>query len=316
MTADAQSPVAPSGEQFELCHGDQRAVVVEVGGGLRSYVAAGHQLLDGYDADERCTAARGQPLIPWPNRLRDGRYSFEGHEHQLPLTEPEKHNAIHGLVRWANWTAAERAQDRVTMAYLLHPQAGWPFVLDVRIEYELSDEGLTVRTTATNLGAGACPYGAGVHPYLTLGIEPIDPLCLQAPGRRYMLADARGIPTGSEAVEGTRFDFLQERELGDTQLDTGYADLRRDEDGRARVRLATADGERRLTLWLDERYAYLMLFTGDSLPDPARRRGGLGIEPMTCAPNALQSGEGLQILAPGESFASAWGIAPGREGAQ
>ncbi len=124
-----------------------------------------------------------------------------------------------------------------------------------------------------------------------------------------MPSDERGIPTGSEPVDGTQFDFLKERALGDTQLDTGYADLRRDEDGRARVRLATPDGERRATLWLDERYQYLMLFTGDSLPEPARRRRGLGIEPMTCAPNALQSGQGLQILGPGASSTGAWGIA-------
>ena len=76
------------------------------------------------------------------------------------------------------------------------------------------------------------------------------------------------------------------------------------------MRLSTPDGQRRATLWLDEGYPYLMLFTGDSLPEPARRRRGLGIEPMTCAPNALASGEGLQILAPGESTTANWGIAP------
>lgn len=302
--------VAPSGSQFVLRSGDQRAVVVEVGGALRSYVVSGHELLDGYRAEERCTAARGQSLIPWPNRLRDGRYSFEGEEHQLPLTEPAKHNAIHGLVRWANWSAASRAEDRVTMAHLLHPQSGWPFALALEIEYCLSSDGLTVRTRASNVGSGACPYGAGAHPYLTLGTDKIDPLHLQSPGQRYMTSDERGILTGSEPVEGTEFDFLNARELGDTRLDTGYGDLRRDEDGRARVRLTTPDRQRRATLWLDEGYPYLMLFTGDSLPEPARRRRGLGIEPMTCAPNALQSGEGLQILAPGESLATAWGIAP------
>ena len=59
---------------------------------------------------------------------------------------------------------------------------------------------------------------------------------------------------------------------------------------------------------MDEAYRYLMLFTGDSLADPARRRRGLGIEPMTCAPNALQTGEGLRTLQPGELFSSRWGI--------
>lgn len=284
--------------------------MVEVGGGLRSYVAAGRELLDGYALDEPCTAARGQSLIPWPNRLRDGVYEFDGQHYQLALTEPAKHNAIHGLVRWTNWSVADRDENRVVMVHVLHPQDGWPFALGLRIEYVLSDGGLAVNTTAANVGPGACPYGAGAHPYLTLGTDTIDPLILQAPGQRHMPSDAQGIPTATEAVDGTPFDFLEPRALAATVLDTAYSELRRDHDGLARVRIATVDGERAVTLWLDEQHPFLMLFTGDSLPDPARRRRGLGIEPMTCAPNALQSGDGLRRLASGEAFTSSWGITP------
>lgn len=304
-----RQPVAPSGEQVHITRGDQQAVVVEVGRALRSYTVAGRELLDGYGPDERCTGARGQTLIPWPNRLRDGTYDFQGARHQLALSEPEKHNAIHGLVRWANWTSSQHASDHATMAHRLHPQAGWPFALDLKIHYTLGDEGLTVRTSATNVGRGHCPYGAGAHPYLRLGTETIDPLILQAPGAQHLPSDEQGIPTASEPVAGTPFDFLEPRVLGDTRLDTGYADLRRDTDGRAWVLMANADGERCVKLWMDEQYRFLMLFTGDSLPQPDRRRRGLGIEPMTCAPNALQSGDGLRTLAPGEAFTSAWGIA-------
>ena len=298
----------PSGEQVEIRHGDQRAVAVEVGGGLRSYVVAGHELLDGYGQGERCTGGRGQVLIPWPNRLRDGWYEFAGVRNQLALSEPDKHNAIHGLVRWVNWTVAERAGDRAAMAHTLHPQAGWPFALSLRIEYALGDEGLTVITRATNIGPDRCPYGAGAHPYLTLGTETIDPLVLQAPGQSYLGANDQGIPTQTLPVKDTRFDFLAPRELGETQLDTGYCDLSRDPDGLARVRLTAAGGRRRATLWLDQAYSYLMLFTGDSLPETERRRRGLAVEPMTCAPNALQSGDGLRVLEPGESLTSRWGI--------
>lgn len=304
-------PVAPSGEQIEIRSGDQRVVVVEVGGALRSYRAADGEILEGYAADEQCTGGRGQSLIPWPNRLAGGTYSFGGQQQQVALSEPTQGNAIHGLVRWANWTAIERAEEAVTMAYRLHPQPGWPVPLDLRISYSLADDGLTVRTTATNIGADPCPYGAGAHPYLTLGTETIDPLVVQAPGRVYMRTDAHQIPTESISVEGTPFDFLEPRALADTVLDTGYEDLRRDPDGRARVKLSSADGERRAALWMDEQYAFLMLFTGDTLSDPKRRRTGLGIEPMTCAPNALQTGDGLRTIAPGESFTSAWGIEPG-----
>lgn len=309
MQAWSERRVLPSGEQVELVHGDQRATVVEVGGALRTYEAGGLELLDGYGVGEMCSGARGQPLIPWPNRLRDGRYEFQGETHQLPLSEPAKRNAIHGLVRWANWTVRERSDERVTLEHVLHPQAGYPFALHLAITYQLGEGGLRVETTASNVGDAACPYGAGAHPYLTLGTETIDSLLLQAPGAIRLLEDERGIPIGAESVEGTEYDFRRSRHLGAVRLDTGYTELERGDDGLARVELQTPDGKRAVALWLDESYPYLMLFTGDSLPEVERRRRGLGVEPMTCAPDAFASGGGLRCLRPGESFTSAWGIA-------
>ena len=104
------------------------------------------------DADEMSSSGRGQVLIPWPNRLQDGSYEFNGSRHQLPLNEPEHRNAIHGLVRWNAWTATEREPHRVVMEHILYPQPGYPFLLRISIDYALSDSGLQVRTTATNLG--------------------------------------------------------------------------------------------------------------------------------------------------------------------
>jgi aldose 1-epimerase len=300
----------PSGEQFELTRGDRRAVVVEVGGGLRSFAVGDWEALDGYGADERISSGRGQVLIPWPNRLRDGRYEWGGETWQLALSEPEKGNAIHGLTRWSNWRATAREADRVTMALRLHPQAGWPFALDLEIAYALEDDGLTVRTRARNVGVDPCPFGAGAHPYLTVGAERVDETVVQAPGTVRLLADERQIPTGEhEPVDGTPYDLRRARPLGDLRLDDAFTALARDADGRARVRLEAPDGSRTATLWMDGAYEHLMLFSGDSLPEPRRRRRSLGIEPMTCAPNAFQSGEGLRTLASGETFAGAWGIA-------
>ena len=96
---------APSGEQVEIASGDQRAVVVEVGGGLRTYSAGGRAFLDGYGPDEMSRSGRGQVLIPWPNRLEDGGYEFDGRRHQAPIDDLAENAAIHGLVRWAAWTA-------------------------------------------------------------------------------------------------------------------------------------------------------------------------------------------------------------------
>jgi aldose 1-epimerase len=298
--------IAPSGEQIELVLGDQRVVVVEVGGGLRAYSAGDRELLDGYQAGEMSRSGRGQVLLPWPNRLQDGSYEFDGRRHQLPLDEPAKRNAIHGLVRWAPWTVGERDPHRVVMEHSLYPRPGYPFALDVAIEYVLSEEGLRVRTTAKNVGSETCPYGAGAHPYLTVGAATVDSVVLRAPGRTALRADERGIPVGSESVAGTEYDFRQPRPIGKTQLDNCFTDLGRDEDGVARVKLFDPDGGGGVTLWVDETYEYLMLFTGDPLPDVDRR--SLAVEPMTCPPNAFRTGEALISLAPETSFASTWGI--------
>ncbi len=299
--------VAPSGEQVEISFEDQRAVVVEVGGGLRSYSAGGRDLLDGYGVDEPSASGRGQVLVPWPNRLQDGSYEFDGRSHQLPLTEPEHANAIHGLVRWTAWRIGEREGHRVLMEYVIHPQPGYPFTLGLGIEYALTEEGLSVRTTARNRGPDACPYGCGQHPYLTLGTPTVDTVELHAPGRRVLISDERDLPTGSEPVEGTKYDFSAARAIGTTKLDNAFTDLARDDDGRARVRLRDPDGGA-VTLWVDESYGYLMLFTGDTRPDVNRR--SLAVEPMTCPPNAFRTGDSLIRLEPGGSTTSTWGITP------
>lgn len=298
----------PSGEQVSIAFGDQRAVAVEVGGGLRSYEVAGEAVLDGYAEHERCTSGRGQILAPWPNRLRDGSYEWAGRRLQLPLSEPPVHNAIHGVVRWANWSVVERSPSSATMAYVLHPQDGYPFALELHVAYALDEGGLTVVTTATNLGEAPCPYGVGAHPYLTVGTPSIDECMLRAPGQVRLLGDDRAIPVGSERVDGGEADFRTPRRIGETKLDTGFCELLRDDDGLARVTLSNPGSGRSATLWLDEQHSYLMLFTGDTLPDESRRRRGLGVEPMTCAPNAFQSGDGLRTLQPGETTSSRWGI--------
>ena len=301
--------IAPSGEQITIKAGDQQAVIVEVGGGLRSYCSGGRELVDGYKIDQMSSSGRGQVLIPWPNRLQDGSYEFDGRRYQLPLNEPERRNAIHGLVRWAAWTAAEREPHRAVMKHVLYPQPGYPFTLGISIEYALSDSGLQVRTTATNLGAQPCPYGSGAHPYLTLGIEPIDHLTLHVPGRSVLQSNERGLPVATRIVEGTDYDFQQPRRIGSMRLDHAFTDLKRDQDGLARVKLRDSDRGMQVSLWVDQSYPYLMIFTGDSLANFNRR--SLAVEPMTCPPNAFRTGDALARLEPGSSLTSTWGITHG-----
>ena len=300
------SPVGPSGEQLELSFGERRAVVVEVGAGLRTYAIGGREVLDGYAADEMCASGRGQVLLPWPNRIEDGSYEFDGRRHQLPLTEVEAGNAIHGLVRWARWTVAEREPQRVVLEHLLHPQPGYPFALALRIEYSLGDSGLTVRTTATNAGAATCPFGSGMHPYFTLGTPTVDSLTLTVPARTVVGSGPRGLPGAAQDVEGTEYDFRRPRVLGATRLDNTFTDLEPDDGGsgadpppgRGRRGGCHGVGGRRL----------------HPLPAlhrrPAARRGPA--EPRGRADDVpserLSHGEGVVRLEPGASWTGAWGI--------
>jgi aldose 1-epimerase len=298
----------PSGTQFEIARGDQHATVVEVGGAVRVYEVGGNPVLDPFPLDAMCDGAHGSPLVPWPNRLADGRYSWAGVEHQVALTEPEKRNAIHGFLRWQPWTARTHEESRVVMAAALPPQSGYPFALDASVEYRLTDGGLVVTTTATNVGNAALPYANGQHPYLSAGDHDgvLDDCTLEfAAATRVDTDTERQLPTRLVPVAGTAFDFASRRPIGAFAMDFAFTDLVRDVDARAWASLGRADGTR-AEIWVDESYPYLELYTGDTLA-PHRQRRGLGCEPMTCPPNAFATGERLIRLEPGESATTAWG---------
>jgi aldose 1-epimerase len=282
--------------------------VVEVGAGLRAYTIGGRDVLDGYAVDELCPSGRGQVLIPWPNRLAGGQYTFDGRSYQLPVSEPDRDDAIHGLVRWEAWTIAEIERDRVVLSHLLEPQPGYPFPLSIRIAYQLSDSGLEVTTSAQNVGSIACPYGAGQHPYLTLGTPTVDHLSLRVPARTVLRHDGRGIPTGEMPVDGTPFDLRQGRRIGDSRFDDFFTDFDRDPDGLARVQLVDPAAGSQVTVWFDQAYRCVTAFTGDALSDVARR--SIALEPMTCPPNAFRTGRDLVRLEPGEIHEGTWGIDP------
>jgi galactose mutarotase-like enzyme len=172
-----------------------------------------------------------------------------------------------------------------------------------------SHSGLQVRTTATNLGTQSCPYGSGAHPYLTLGTATIDGLILHVPGQTVLRSDERGLPIRREAEEGTEYDFRQPKRIGSIKLDHAFTDLERDADGLARVELRESERETEVSLWVDQSYPYLMLFSGDPLPNVSRR--SLAVEPMTCPPNAFRTGDALIRLEPGASFTGTWSITRG-----
>ena len=301
-------PVDASGDQVVLSAGDLKLTVVTVGGGMRELTVGDWHVLDGYAADEVAIGAYGQVLVPWPNRLSEGRYEFEGHEYQVPLTEPTKRNALHGFGRWERWTVERRDAASAVLGVVLAPRTGYPFALEVEVEYRVTPRAVDVTIRGRNVGRTRLPYANGFHPYVSTGDASVDGCALTMPARTWLPTDERQIPTGRNSVEGTGYDFLRPRAIGDMHLDTAYTDLVRDADGMARVRLTAPGGSRSVAVRLGPQYPYVMGYTGDTLADAPRRRRSLGVEPMTAAPNAFQTGDGLVVLAPGETHEADWGI--------
>ena len=290
----------PTGAQFELRRGRQRLVVTEIGAGVRSWTIGGRELLARFSPGEYDAAFAGKVLVPWPNRVRDGRYTHDGVEHRLALSEPERGNALHGLVLHSRWRGVRTSARRVALSYALAAAPGYPFELALAVSYELASGGVVMTVQATNVGAERAPFGAGLHPYLTPGTTDVDDMVLEIPARARVPVDERLLPTGPPApVADTELDFRRPRRLGALRVDACFGELGRSPAGVARVRLGSNSGPGQLTIWMDERFRFVQVFTADA---------AIAVEPMTCAPDAFNSGDGLVLLEPGASFTGRCGL--------
>jgi aldose 1-epimerase len=298
---------AKSGTQWSIEAQGHRAVLVEVGGVLRDYTVGDVQVLDGFTVEEMSPASAGQILAPWPNRIRDGKYEFEGQSYQLALTEAARHNAIHGLTNWARWTLVEQAPDSVTLEFDLPAQVGYPWWLRLRSRWSVSAEGLRCDQEVVNNSATNAPWGYSVHPYLQLTGVAVDDILLHVPAATRIVADARLLPIGSNKIAGSEYDYSEPRRIGAQILDTTFGDIDHDADGITEVTIADPGSAAKVVVWADEKFKYWQVFTGDTLHGERFRRS-VAIEPMTCPPDSFRTGRDLIVLAPGESWSASWGI--------
>ena len=231
----------PSGEQFEIRHGDQRATIVEVGGGVREYVVGDSPVLDPYSLDAICDGEHGTPLIPWPNRLADGTYRFDDTEYVVPLTEPEKHNAIHGFLARRSWQPI-RTRDQLEWSWEpdsapspatpLPSISGWPTSLETEVWWCPQP----LPTSATR------PARTGPASTPTCHREPAGSMTASsnsAPPPAFSPTTSVNSRPGRPRSKGQTSIFRAGKRLGDQKLDTPFTDLDRDQDGRAWARLTS-----------------------------------------------------------------------------
>ena len=291
-----------SGARYDLTLGDYAASIASVGASLRTLTFQGRDLVVPFEADEIRPVFRGATLAPWPNRIVGGVYSFGGADHELALTEPERGNALHGLVGWTSFALVTRGDDFVVLGTTIEAQAGYPFRLDLEVEYRLTETGLYQSVTATNTGVDAAPFGTGPHPYLVAGDGSVDDWTLHLPAELVLTVRPDTLaPIVAVSVDDTDFDFRSPRVIGDTFIDHAFSGVTT-----SRVEVTAPSGTGVALEW-DAACPWVQVHTADRpAPEPSRR--GLAVEPMTCPPDAFNSGTDLIVIKPGASASAGWTI--------
>lgn len=309
MTAPA------SGTQHILRAGDYEAVIASVGASLRTLAFTGRDLVVPFAADAVRPDFRGVTLAPWPNRIVDGIYDFDGATYRAPLTEPSRGHALHGLVAWLDFDAVDKSASHVTLAATIVPQPWYPWRVRVETTYALGPDGLTQSVTATNESDTDAPYGTGPHPYLRAGEGRVDDWTLTLPAAEVLeVTPERLAPVDLRPVADLDVDFRSPRLIGSAAIDHAFTTLSR-QDEATTVVLTAKDGTGVTMTWGTE-CPWVQLFTGDAAQgaaDPSHR-SGLAVEPMTCAPDAFNAARypydtGLVRLAPDVPFRAEWTIA-------
>lgn len=293
------------GTYYELRHGSYTAVVTDVGAGLRVLRHDNNDLVRSYPADVVRPRYSGVLLAPWPNRIVDGRYSFDGQSHQLPLNEPERGHALHGLTLWDRFALAESSAARLTLSTELVPRTGYPFSLAISATYSLDDDGLTTSVAVRNTGSRPAPWGTAAHPYLKAGTTRVDECELTVPADALLEVVGERMLPGLVRPVPDELDFRVGRRIGDTFVDHAYTGLRADADGLVRVLLRADSGRSVECAWNPHDLPWVQVHTGDT-PEPENNRTGLAVEPMTCAPDAFNSGAGLVVLPPRGEHTVSW----------
>lgn len=270
-----------------------------------------HDIILGYAHKADKLGGQGDVLIPFPGRVGGGKYTFDGQDYQMELNDADGPNAIHGFVRKVDWTTESTSAGEVVYSYVLeeNSRAGYPFGLKTKIKYQVDSQGVTCTYSIENIGSAPAPVAAGFHPYFTVGDEWVDESILTLPMNTMLEFDDHLIPTGRLlSLNGSLYDFRFPRPIGDLKINSCFCDPIHDENGRTNFTLESPKTGRKVTVWTDQAIAYVVLYTGDVLPDRMRRRG-LAIEPMTCGSDAFNHPDwGLVALNPGAVTSGQWGV--------
>lgn len=279
-----------------------------VGASLNRFVVDGHDYVVRSSLEEPIFGYRGVIIAPWPNRLGDGTYTFDGEEFQVPITEHERNTALHGLVSFQDFNVGAKDATSVEFIHRIVPTTGYPFPLELRVRYTLDGPTLTTRVNAINLGRRDAPYGVCCHPYFVAGTDELDAWTLSLPAGKILDVDERLLPRELYNVsEFPDFDFSSPKVISGAHIDHAYTEL-----SEGVVSLSSADGRSVRMEFDPKELPWVQVHTADH-PDLEKNRAGLAVEPMTCPPDAFRTGTDLIRIKAGSSHSVKWTITAGSE---
>lgn len=246
----------------------------------------------------------GAILAPWQNRIAHGLWVDDsGNSFELPINEAELGNAHHGLVFDYDFEIVKQAQASVVLAARIPFVAGYPFNVELEINYELTGEGFYCGFRVDNAGHETAPFVIGFHPYFALG-DP-ESAILTMPAASFYTQNANKIPVAKVPTVGTEFDFSKGRALGNLGIDDFFTDLRV-VDSEIITRLKTPSWC--IQLRQSENLKHTVIYRTDNYETEQGVISALAVEPASASADAFNSKEDLVFLRPKESFAGSWSV--------
>ncbi|MDU0479334.1 aldose 1-epimerase family protein [Staphylococcus chromogenes] len=272
-----------------LSCGDYQAEISTWGGGPKALTWRGLPLLETYPDGEFPPLSAGVVLAPWPNRVADGQFVYQGSSVQLDINEPERNNAIHGLVHERQWSITQQSETSARLTISIAASSRWPWSMTVIADYQLENDGLHAGFTAEGSESEA-PYAFGLHTYLNAQGAPLDESVLEVSVDKQLPLDERKLPCGD--LESPALDLAQLPMRGVLLDDCFHAT-----DGTVRL---TSNG-RGVEMSCSAGLEWFQIYTPDESwgqPYPGRGRS-VAVEPMSAPPNALATGTSLSTLRAG-----------------
>lgn len=300
---------------IKLHYKNQVLVIDQLGGGIKQYYlefeGKKKEIIHGYENDTQKVGSMGDVLFPFPGRVENSEYEFNGNKYKLSGLRLKDGHALHGFAKYALWEIISKTDSFVSLSFKMtreeYKGKGFPFSLSLNLVYSLSEKGLTCKAEVVNSGKESAPFGLGFHPYYSLGVSKVDYLSLQITAGKLVEFSPSLKPTGKllDFKDG-ELDFSSRKAIGNIIIDNCFSNLSFNDSGINETILSSDD--LRIKIWQDQNLPYLQLYSADTIGEE-NYRIGLAIEPQTCTGFALNMPDmGLMILQPKENFNTSWGV--------